>query len=71
MESVLKKISDEISLVKFIGYNINTENEKFFQTNPLFGGRAEMQDLEILFSGLLTLIFPHKADHFYSIYIIY
>lgn len=37
-----RRVEELISSVKFIGYNINTDNEMFFKTNPLLGSIKNM-----------------------------
>ena len=40
-----------ISSVLFIGFNISSDNEMYFQANPLLANTANMKDVEILFTG--------------------
>lgn len=56
-----RRVEELISSVKFVGYNINTDNEMFFKTNPLLGSIKNMQDVKILFTGLLNNRFQKKG----------
>ena len=56
-----RRVEELISSVKFIGYNINTDNETFFKTKPLLGSIKNMQEVKILFIGLLNNRFQKKG----------
>lgn len=58
-ETYNAEIEKIMSSVTFVGFNINRQNEDFFQTNVLLGvnkqieeGGIDMTDIQTLFTGM-------------------